>query len=54
MTIKMILAALAVTVAPTLALAQGCSHMKATEASLTCATGTTYDAATKTCVATTS
>lgn len=55
MTLKMIFAALALTVSPTLALAGGgCNSMKSTEASLTCAAGMTYDAATKACVTTTS
>ncbi len=47
------LAAIAFLLSPTLVLAQGCDKDR-TEASLTCAAGTSWDAATKTCVVSTS
>ena len=49
MTIKTLAAAVALTVLPTLTLAMGCNYDK--QASMTCADGTKYDAATGTCVA---
>ncbi len=53
MKITTTLAAITLLLAPTFALAQGCSKDQ-TEASLTCAVGTNWDATTKSCVATTS
>lgn len=51
---KALLAALALTLAPTVSLAAGCSygHSKE-EVAITCAAGSTYDQASKTCVPTT-
>ncbi len=54
MKIKTTLAALALLVAPTFALAEGCPYKAQQEANLTCASGTTYDTATKSCVTATS
>jgi hypothetical protein len=52
MTIKTLAAAVALTVLPTLALAYECGFDK--QASISCADGTKYDAATNQCVAITS
>ena len=49
---KTVLAALALTLAPTLGLAQGCNYGKHQQA-MSCAPGTVYDAGTQSCVATT-
>ncbi|MEM8655860.1 MAG: carbohydrate-binding module family 14 protein [Pseudomonadota bacterium] len=49
---KTVLVALALTLAPTLSLAMGCNYGKEQQA-MSCATGTVYDADTKTCVSTT-
>ncbi len=54
MKIKTTLVVITLLFGPTYALAEGCPHDRQQEASLTCATGTNYDAATKSCVATTS
>lgn len=54
MKIKTTLVAITLLFGPTFALAQGCPHDSQQEASLTCAAGTNYDAATKSCLATTS
>ncbi|MGL4320295.1 MAG: adenylosuccinate lyase [Paracoccaceae bacterium] len=53
MTMKTTFAALALILAPSLSLAEGgCSgHDAVKDASISCAQGTTYDAATGTCVA---
>ncbi|MBT0957141.1 adenylosuccinate lyase [Alphaproteobacteria bacterium KMM 3653] len=51
---KTVLAALALTLAPTLALAMGCGSEHSQEASISCADGTTYDADAGKCVASTS
>lgn len=53
MTTKTILTALALTLAPALALAEGCNYGKTDQQAMSCAAGTTYDAASNTCVATT-
>ncbi|MGL5009668.1 MAG: carbohydrate-binding module family 14 protein, partial [Paracoccaceae bacterium] len=51
MKIKTTFAALALILAPGLALAEGCRHDNAIQdANMSCAAGTTFDAATKTCV----
>lgn len=49
---KTILVTLALTLAPTLGLAMGCNYGKEQQA-MSCAAGTTYDADTNSCVATT-
>ena len=51
---KALLAALALTLAPTVSLAMGCNfgHTKE-EVAISCAAGSTYDEASKTCVPTT-
>lgn len=49
MKIKTLAIAVALTAAPTLGLAMGCSHGKEQQA-MSCATGTAYDEATKTCL----
>lgn len=49
MTFKTLAIALALTAAPTLGLAAGCSYGKEKQA-MSCATGTTYDSATNTCM----
>jgi len=54
MTTKTLAVALALTLAPTLALAQGCNYGKTEQQAMSCAAGTTYDASTKTCLPTTS
>ncbi|MBW4708496.1 carbohydrate-binding module family 14 protein [Roseobacter sp. YSTF-M11] len=51
MTIKTLAAAVALTVAPMLAYAEGCSYGK--KVTMSCAEGTIYDSATNSCVATT-
>lgn len=51
---KTTLAALALTLAPALALAEGCNYGKIEQQAMSCAAGTSYDASTKTCVPTTS
>lgn len=50
---KTVLMALALTLAPALAVAEGCSFGKHQQA-MSCAAGTTYDADTNSCVPTTS
>lgn len=50
---KTLIAALALTLAPALAVAQGCSYSKQQQA-MSCADGTTYDRDSNTCVPTTS
>ncbi len=51
MTLKTTLVALALTLSPGLALAQGCAHDRSFEdASISCAQGTTLDAATGKCL----
>ena len=52
MKIKTIAAALALTIAPTLAFAEGCNWGKSQQA-MTCGAGTTYDADTGKCVSVT-
>ena len=54
MTTKTLVVALALTLAPTLALAEGCNYGKLEQQAMSCAAGTTYDAGTKTCLPTTS
>lgn len=49
MTFKTLAIALALTAVPTLSLAEGCFHGKEKQA-MSCATGTTYDSATNTCM----
>lgn len=52
MTIKTTLAVLALTLAPSLALAEGgCMYGKTQQSASQCAAGQTYDAATQTCAA---
>ena len=53
MTTKTLAVALALTLAPTLGLAMGCNYDKAEQQAMSCASGTTYDADTNSCVATT-
>ncbi|WP_415403436.1 hypothetical protein [Tateyamaria sp. SN3-11] len=53
MTTKTLAVALALTLAPTLGLAMGCNYDKHEQQAMSCAAGTTYDAGTNTCVATT-
>lgn len=48
MKIKTLVIALALTAAPGLAFAAGCSHSK--EQAMTCAAGTAYDSTAKTCL----
>ncbi|MEO1425128.1 MAG: adenylosuccinate lyase [Pseudomonadota bacterium] len=50
---KTVLAALALTLAPTLGLAAGCNYGKQEQQAMSCAPGTSFDAATNSCVATT-
>ncbi len=50
MTLKTTLVALALTIAPSLALAQGCPHDQIRDASISCAQGTVLDAATGKCL----
>ena len=50
---KTLAVALALTLAPTLSFAMGCNYGKHEQQAMSCAAGTTYDAATKTCVTTT-
>lgn len=47
MTLRLSFVALVLTIAPTLSLAVGCQHDKH---AMSCATGSSYDAATGTCV----
>ncbi len=55
MKIRLALVSFVIVLAPSLALAQGCSHGKpAQEASISCADGTVFDAASGRCVSTTS
>lgn len=51
---KTLLTALALTVLPGLAMAEGCAFGHTETASMSCAEGMTFDATTGTCVATTS
>lgn len=51
---KTCLVALALTLAPALALAQGCNYGKIEQQAMSCAAGTTYDTNTNSCVPTTS
>ena len=53
MTTKTLAVALALTLAPTLALAAGCNYGKHDQQVMSCAAGTSYDAATNSCMATT-
>ncbi|WP_299733181.1 hypothetical protein [uncultured Tateyamaria sp.] len=53
MTTKTFAVALALTLAPALAFAQGCNYGKHDQQAMSCADGTTYDAASKTCLPTT-
>ncbi|MEO0401380.1 MAG: adenylosuccinate lyase [Pseudomonadota bacterium] len=53
MTTKTLAVALALTLAPTLSLAMGCNYGKHDQQAMSCAAGSTYDADTNTCVATT-
>jgi len=50
MQFKTILAVLALTAAPSLALAQGCNHAKMQQSASQCALGQVWDAATEKCV----
>lgn len=50
---KTVLVALALTLAPTLSLAMGCNYGKHEQQAMSCADGTVYDAASKSCVSTT-
>ena len=50
---KTVLVALALTLAPTLSLAMGCHYGKHEQQAMSCADGTVYDAASKSCVSTT-
>ena len=54
MKIKTTLAVIALFLAPTLAVAEGCMHDRMDEAKLSCAPGTVLDEKTGTCVMTTS
>ncbi|MFL4471637.1 hypothetical protein ACERZ8_17800 [Tateyamaria armeniaca] len=54
MTTKTCFMALALTLAPALAFAEGCNYGKYDQQAMSCAAGTTYDASTKTCLPTTS
>lgn len=49
MKIKTLIIAMALTAAPTLALAAGCSYGKEQQA-MSCAAGTTYDSASNSCL----
>ena len=49
MKIKTLAIALALTAAPALAIAEGCSHKKQEQA-MSCATGTVYDSTTHSCM----
>lgn len=51
MRLKMTLAVLALSLAPSVAFAMGCSGGHSDTASMSCAAGTAYDAATGSCVA---
>ncbi|MDW3225598.1 MAG: carbohydrate-binding module family 14 protein [Paracoccaceae bacterium] len=50
MTIKTLAAAVALTVTPVLAFAEGCNYGKKEEITMSCAAGTVYDATSGTCV----
>ncbi|WP_166434062.1 hypothetical protein [Roseovarius spongiae] len=50
MTARTIFATLVLTLAPTLALAMGCSHDRVKTQAMSCAEGSTYDAGTGACV----
>jgi len=50
---KTVLVTLALTLAPTLGLAEGCNYGKIEQQAMSCAPGTTYDAASNSCVTTT-
>lgn len=54
MTTKTLAVALALTLAPAFALAEGCNYGKAQQQAMSCAAGTTYDAGTNSCLPTTS
>jgi hypothetical protein len=54
MKITTTLAAIALALSPTFVFAQGCLHSQTKEASLSCAAGTSWDEATKSCLTTTS
>lgn len=54
MTTKTLAVALALTLAPALALAEGCNYGKMQKQAMSCAAGTTYDAGTNSCLPTTS
>lgn len=51
MTIKTLAAAVALTLTPVLAIAEGCSFGKKEEITMSCAAGTVYDAASGACIA---
>lgn len=51
---KTLAVALALTLAPTLGLAAGCSYGKSEQQAMSCAAGSTYDSATHACVPSTS
>ena len=53
MKIKTLAVALTLTLAPTLSFAQGCNYGKPEQQAMSCATGSTYDATTNSCVPTT-
>ena len=50
MTPKTLAVALALTLAPTLCLAEGCAYGKHEQQAMSCAAGSTYDAVTHSCV----
>jgi hypothetical protein len=50
MTLKTMIAAAVLALSPMAALASGCGWGKSEQASMTCADGTVYDAATASCV----
>ncbi|WP_420011651.1 adenylosuccinate lyase [Tateyamaria sp.] len=54
MTTKTLAVALALTLAPTLSFAMGCNYGNKDQQAMSCAAGTSYDAASKACVPTTS
>lgn len=53
MTTKTCILALALTLAPALGFAEGCNYGKKEQQAMSCAAGTTYDAGSNSCVATT-
>jgi len=53
MTIKTSLVALALTLAPALAMAEGCNYGKLEQQAMSCAAGSIYDASSKSCLPTT-